>query len=179
MRIKVQYLAPCALTLCLFFNGAAAQSAFDWSASPYTWSNSPYNPVNSPYAPGNSPYALENSPNNANPSNGVFDGEGNGVGYYVPNNQGSTNVFDLDGNREFYAPYPIVFSPDVGPYNPNQISNSPYALENSPFALENSPYTPNQNNGVFNPDGDRVGYASPISKQVFITEPIPFIMPTR
>lgn len=160
------------MTYCCL-NNAFAQSAFDWASSPYTWANSPNNPVNSPYALGNSPYALENSPNSVNPSNGVFDGEGNRVGYYVSNGQGSTNVFDSDGNRQFYVPEVIPVSIDVGPYNPNQLSNSPYAWGNSPYALENSPYNPNQSNGVFNPAGDRVGYASKTSGQVFITDFLP------
>lgn len=173
IKNKSQFLMLCALTLWFSISGVNAQSAFDWASSPYTWTNSPYNPVNSPYALGNSPYALENSPNSVNPSNGAFDGEGNRTGYYVSNGQGSTNVFDLDGNRQFYVPEAIPASIAIGPYNPNQLGNSPYAWGNSPYALENSPYNPNQSNGVFNPDGDRVGYVSKTSGQVFITDFLP------
>jgi len=166
MKRQYHHSALASLMIFFFVNNTFAQSAFDWASSPYTWANSPNNPVNSPYALGNSPYALENSPNNVNPSNGVFDGEGNRVGYYVSNGQGSTNVFDSDGNRQFYVPEAIPASIDVGPYNPNQLSNSPYAWGNSPYALENSPYNPNQSNGVFNPDGDRVGYVSKGSTRI-------------
>lgn len=173
IKVKFQNAILVAMVLCFFFKNALAQQAFDWASSPYTWANSPYNPVNSPYALENSPYTLENSPNSVNPSNGVFDGEGNRTGYYVSNGQGATNVFDSDGNRQFYAPESIPTSTDAGPYNPNQLGNSPYAWGNSPYALENSPYNPNQSNGVFNPAGDRVGYVSRTSGQVFITDFLP------
>jgi hypothetical protein len=160
INAKSQFLILCALSLCFSIDGVNAESAFDWPSSPYTWANSPNNPANSPYALGNSPYALENSPNSVNPSNGVFDGEGNRVGYYVSNGQGSTNVFDSDGNRQFYVPEVIPASIYAEPYNPNQLSNSPYAWGNSPYALENSPYSPNQTNAVFTTEGYRAGYVS-------------------
>lgn len=148
-----------------FLTGSvAAQSAFDWADSPYSWANSEYNPTNSPYALENSPYALQNSPNSVSPTNGVFNDEGDRVGYYVPNQQGSTNVFDLDGNRQFYVPQTIPISMESGPFNPNQLSNSPNSLKNSPNALENSPNNLNQKNGIFTPDGDQAGYVAPSSK---------------
>lgn len=160
LRQKVLLLVSTA-----FLTGSvAAQSAFDWADSPYNWANSEYNPVNSPYALENSPYALQNSPNSVNPTNGVFNDEGDRVGYYVPNQQGSTNVFDLDGNRQFYVPQTIPISMESGPFNPNQLSNSPNSLKNSPYALENSPNNLNQKNGIFTPDGDPAGYVAPSSK---------------
>ncbi|AGG33864.1 hypothetical protein D521_1296 [beta proteobacterium CB] len=170
-----------ALILVSYFNsGVIAQSAFDWADSPYNWANSEYNPVNSPYALQNSPYALQNSPNSVNPANGVFNDEGDRIGYYVPNQQGSTNVFDVDGNRQLYVPETIPVSIEVGPFNPNQLSHSPNALNNSPYALENSPNNLNQNNGLFTPDGDRVGYVAPSSNgatKMFYIDGVGYAMP--
>lgn len=152
------------MLIACFGDSVIAQSVFDWADSPYNWANSEYNPVNSPYALENSPYALQNSPNSVNPTNGVFNDEGDRIGYYVPNQQGSTNVFDLDGNRQFYVPQTIPISIESSPFNPNQLSSSPNALNNSPYALENSPNNLNQKNGIFTLDGDLAGYVAPSSK---------------
>lgn len=152
------------ILVCCVNGDALAQSAFDWADSPYSWANSEYNPVNSPYALENSPYALQNSPNSVSPTNGVFNAEGDRVGYYVPNQQRSTNVFDLDDNRQFYVPQTIPISIESGPFNPNQLSSSPNSLKNSPYALDNSPNNLNQKNGIFTPDGDLAGYVAPSSK---------------
>ena len=152
------------VSIVFLIGSAEAQSAFDWADSPYSWANSEYNPANSPYALENSPYALQNSSNSVNPTNGVFNDEGDRVGYYVPNQQGSTNVFDFDGKRQFYVPQTIPISMESGPFNPNQLSNSPNSLKNSPYALENSPNNLNQKNRIFTPDGDQAGYVAPSSK---------------
>src|SRR6266498_461865 len=41
--------------------------------------------------------------------------------------------------------------------------NSPYNYRNSPYNYNNSPYNMNSNNGIYDNDGNRQGYAVPRS----------------
>jgi len=52
----------------------------------------------------NSPYNMDNSPYNASAKNGVYDNNGNRVGYEVKAPSGVTNYFDNSGNRIGYTP---------------------------------------------------------------------------
>ena len=46
----------------------------------------------------------ENSPNNWNATNGVYNNQGNRIGYETQSPTGVTNVFDNNGNRIGYTP---------------------------------------------------------------------------
>jgi len=52
----------------------------------------------------NSELNYNNSPLNYNANNGVYDNQGNRIGYEVQSPQGVTNVFDNNGNRIGYSP---------------------------------------------------------------------------
>jgi hypothetical protein len=87
------------------FSSVLAASAFaqSYQNSPYNYQNSEYNYDNSSYNYRNSPYNYENSPYNSNSSNGVYDNDGNRIGYSVRRSDGSgVNIFDDDGNRIGY-----------------------------------------------------------------------------
>ena len=72
--------------------------------SPYNMQNSQFNMENSPYNMRNSPYNMENSPYNLNSNNGIYDNNGNRMGYEVKAPSGVTNYFDNNGNRIGYSP---------------------------------------------------------------------------
>ena len=52
----------------------------------------------------NSPYNMDNSKYNADAKNGVYDNNGNRVGYKVIEKSGVTNIYDNNGNRVGYSP---------------------------------------------------------------------------
>lgn len=72
--------------------------------SPYNMQNSQFNMENSSYNMRNSPYNMENSPYNLNSNNGIYDNNGNRMGYEVKAPSGVTNYFDNNGNRIGYTP---------------------------------------------------------------------------
>ena len=74
-----------------------------WEDSPYNWDNSEHNWDNSSNNWENSPNNWENNPNNWNSDRVIRDNDGNATGYAVPNSNGVTNIYDLDGNREGYV----------------------------------------------------------------------------
>ncbi len=73
----------------------------------------PINFNNSPLNFNNSPLNWANSPLNVNATNGVYDTNGNRVGYTTVSPQGTVNIFGNDGNRTGYAPAPTVSVPLV------------------------------------------------------------------
>ena len=74
-----------------------------WEDSPNNWENSEHNWDNSSNNWDNSPNNWENNPNNWNSDRVIRDNDGNATGYAVPNSNGVTNIYDLDGNREGYV----------------------------------------------------------------------------
>jgi hypothetical protein len=76
------------------------------NSSPYNMNNSIYNMNNSPSSVANSPYNMANSPYNINATNGVYDNNGNRVGYTVVSPTGVVNIFNNDGGRTGYVPAP-------------------------------------------------------------------------
>ena len=68
------------------------------------WDSSPLNYQNSPLNYQNSPLNYQNSPLNYNSTNGVYDNNGNRLGYEVQTPSGVTNYFDNNGNRIGYSP---------------------------------------------------------------------------
>ena len=52
----------------------------------------------------NSPYNFNNSQYNYNSTNGVYDNNGNRIGYETQSPSGVTNIFDNNGNRIGYSP---------------------------------------------------------------------------
>ena len=98
--MKVRHWVGIALVLgCWFLIILSAHAQYNWQDSPYNYKNSEYNPQNSPYSYDNSPYNPKNSQYNyANPrANGVYDNEGNRVGYVVDSQEGVRNYFNNDG----------------------------------------------------------------------------------
>ena len=75
-----------------------------WQYSPYNFNNSPSNFNNSPYNFNNSPYNFNNSPYNSQSNRGIYDNNGNRVGYGVYRPDGGMNFFDNQGNRFGYRP---------------------------------------------------------------------------
>lgn len=68
-------------------------------------SNSPNAAANSAASPANSSGSYANSPDNpANGSRLIFTGDGEVIGYYVPNGSGTVNLFDISGRRIAYRP---------------------------------------------------------------------------
>ena len=75
-----------------------------WDNSPLNYNNSPLNYNNSSLNYNNSPLNYQNSPLNYNSTNGVYDNNGNRIGYETQSPSGVTNVFDNNGNRIGYSP---------------------------------------------------------------------------
>ena len=94
--------------ICLFFVVFIVSPAFgqitSWENSPLNYKNSELNYQNSPLNYNNSPLNYQNSPLNTNSSNGVYDNNGNRIGYETKSNEGVTNIFDNNGNRIGYSP---------------------------------------------------------------------------
>lgn len=82
--------------LAFYAHTAEAQS-YNYDASPYKWENSTNNYRNSPYHPDNDEYG-------PSVGNGVYDGDGNLIGYTRSTDSG-VNVFDEDGERRLYIPH--------------------------------------------------------------------------
>ena len=68
-----------------------------------SWEDSPNNWENSEHNWDNSSNNWENNPNNWDSDRVIRDNSGNPTGYAVPNSNGVTNIYDLDGNREGYV----------------------------------------------------------------------------
>jgi 4-amino-4-deoxy-L-arabinose transferase-like glycosyltransferase len=98
--VLVGLLASLALYL-LLPNDACAQTG--WENNPLNYKNSPYNYDNSQYNHKNSQYNWENSSYNLDSKNGIYNNQGNRIGYEVQNDQGTRNIYDNNGNRVGYA----------------------------------------------------------------------------
>ena len=85
-----------------FISSSVFAGVTSWEDSPYNWENSEHNWDNSSNNWDNSPNNWENNPNNWNSDRVIRDNDGNATGYAVPNSNGVTNIYDLDGNREGY-----------------------------------------------------------------------------
>ena len=81
----------------------------NFHSSQFNFNNSPYNFNNSPYNFNNSPFNFNNSPFNFNAQNGVYDANGNRMGYSTVNPQGTTNFFSDSGSPIGYTPQ--LFAP--------------------------------------------------------------------
>lgn len=93
------------LTILFLFLLCSASWAFtSYDNSPLNYDNSPMNYDNSPMNYKNSPMNYKNSPMNMNSKRIIRDERGNAKGYAVPKQNGGVNIFDLDGNREYYLP---------------------------------------------------------------------------
>ena len=91
------------LLTCGFIHSASAQVS-SWDNSPLNYNNSPLNYNNSSLNYNNSPLNYQNSPLNYNSTNGVYDNNGNRIGYQTQSPTGVTNLFDNNGNRIGYSP---------------------------------------------------------------------------
>ena len=100
MKIKIHTT----LIACLISVPVYAQQAMNWNDSPNNFQNSINNFDNSPNNFRNSPNNFENSPNNFGATNGVYDNQGNRIGYEVKAPSGVTNIYDNQGNRIGYTP---------------------------------------------------------------------------
>ena len=85
---------------------ALAQQSFNFNDSPDNFQNSLNNFDNSPNNFRNSPNNFNNSPNNFSATNGVYDNQGNRIGYEVQAPSGVTNIYSNDGRRIGYVPAP-------------------------------------------------------------------------
>ena len=78
------------------------------------FNNSASNFNNSPMNFNNSPSNFNNSPMNFNATNGVYDPNGNRIGYTTVSPQGIVNIFSNDGNRMGYVPSTPLVPLQVG-----------------------------------------------------------------
>jgi len=77
---------------------------FNWDSSPLNFNNSSLNFNNSPLNYENSPLNYQNSPLNYGATNGIYDNNGNRLGYETKSPSGVTNIYDNSGNRIGYSP---------------------------------------------------------------------------
>ena len=92
-------IALCGVTLLISTIIAGASFAQNWPNSPNNWQNSPNNWQNNPNN-------WQNNSNNFNSQNGIYDNEGNRLGYAVPRADGSgVNIFKDDGDHLGYQNY--------------------------------------------------------------------------
>ena len=77
----------------------------NWDSSPLNYQNSTLNYENSPLNYQNSPLNYQNSPPlNYSATNGLYDNQGNRLGYETKSPSGVTNLYDNSGNRIGYIP---------------------------------------------------------------------------
>jgi hypothetical protein len=81
-----------------------ANSPQNWRNSPDNWQNNPQNWQNKPQQWQNSPDNWQNSADNYNNANGIYDSNGNRLGYAVPRPDGGANYFNNNGDRTGYQP---------------------------------------------------------------------------
>jgi hypothetical protein len=75
-------------------------SSLNWKNNPNNWQNSSENFQNTSQDWRNNPQNWENSAQNYNNKNGIYDPNGNRIGYAVPRTDGSgVNFFDNSGRR--------------------------------------------------------------------------------
>ena len=79
-------------------------SSLNYNNSALNYQNSELNYQNSSLNYQNSPLNYQNSSMNYNANNGIYDNNGNRVGYEVKAPSGVTNFFDNNGNRIGYSP---------------------------------------------------------------------------
>jgi hypothetical protein len=103
MKKLYVWLAVFALWVLFWGTMSKAHAQYNWQDNPYNWKNSEYNWQNSPNNYENSPYNPKNSQYNYNAPNGVYDNNGNRVGYVVTTPQGTKNYFDNNGERIGYG----------------------------------------------------------------------------
>jgi hypothetical protein len=78
----------------------------NWRNNPNNWQNSSSNWQNTSQDWRNSPQNWANSAQNYNNANGIYDRNGNRIGYAVPRADGSgINYFDNSGRRTGYQNY--------------------------------------------------------------------------
>ena len=93
-------------TVC-FAQGSSqnwANSPQNWANSPQNWRNNPNNWQNNSQNWRNNPQNWQNNANNYNSTNGIYDSNGNRIGYTVPTPNGGVNYFNNDGTRRAYQP---------------------------------------------------------------------------
>jgi hypothetical protein len=76
----------------------------NWKNSPDNWQNNSQNWQNNSDNWKNNPQNWKNSGDNYNNTNGIYDSNGNRVGYSVPRSDGGVNYFNSDGSRKGYQP---------------------------------------------------------------------------
>ena len=101
--MKLQ-IALAVLSMLIASCSANAQQAYNFNDSPSNFQNSLDNFNNSPSNFNNSPNNFNNSPNNFNATNGVYDNQGNRIGYEVQAPSGVTNIYSNEGRRMGYVP---------------------------------------------------------------------------
>ncbi|WP_396190585.1 hypothetical protein [Flavobacterium sp.] len=94
------------VSIVIASSNANAQQSMNYNDSPLNYKNSELNYDNSPLNYKNSPLNYENSQLNYNAKNGVYDNNGNRIGYEVQAPSGVTNIYSNDGRRMGYVPSP-------------------------------------------------------------------------
>jgi hypothetical protein len=85
------------------FSPQASYAQWTTNDSPFSVQNNPFNTYNSPFSVQNSPFNTQNNPFGVG-NNGIYDNNGNRMGYGVYRPDGGINLFDNQGNRFGYRP---------------------------------------------------------------------------
>lgn len=88
------------LLSCFLIRSCAADT---WG-NPFAWENNQLTLQNNSMDWNNNPYNWDNTFLNPYAKNGLYDNDGNRIGYERKNEYGTTNIFDNDGNRRAYNP---------------------------------------------------------------------------
>lgn len=91
-------------TALVMMSQLAFSQVTNWDSSPLNYQNSTLNYDNSPLNYQNSPLNYQNSPLNYSATNGLYDNQGNRLGYETKSPSGVTNLYDNNGNRIGYVP---------------------------------------------------------------------------
>jgi len=89
--------------IALYFDQPFAQTQ-NYNDSSLNYQNSDLNYENSPLNYKNSPLNYKNSALNYDATNGLYDNNGNRIGYETRAPSGVTNFYDSNGNRIGYSP---------------------------------------------------------------------------
>lgn len=91
------------LILALILSANAQATSLNWENSPYNYKNMDITYDNSSMKWDNNPLNYRNNELNYNQRNGIYDNDGDQVGYKVRRLDGVTNYFDDTGYRMGYS----------------------------------------------------------------------------
>ncbi len=88
----------------LFASAPVMAQSVNWDNNPSNWNNNVSNWDNNPSNWNNNVHNWDNNPSNAYTNNGIYNNQGQRIGYETKAPSGVTNVYDNNGNRVGYSP---------------------------------------------------------------------------